>query len=107
MDVLTAIDGELERARARQPSVSGSSLQQLVLIVADGRLHEKDSLRRIVRDVTSKPGALYAFILVDNPKSSLLDMKVRRWIGGEGVWGANEPLRVCESSREAQQEAVR
>lgn len=76
VDVLGALDDELEKARGRQPSGTGSSLQQLVLIIADGRLHEKDALRRMVRDVTSKPGVLYAFILVDNPTSSLLDMKV-------------------------------
>jgi hypothetical protein len=40
-------------------------LAQLVLIVADGRLHEKDALRRRVRELAAKPGACIVFIAID------------------------------------------
>lgn len=40
------------------------------------RFHEKESLQRMVREATSQPGVLYAFIVLDNPENSILDMQV-------------------------------
>jgi midasin len=42
-------------------------LSQLVLVVADGRLHEKDALRARVRELASKPGVCVVFIAIDAP----------------------------------------
>jgi midasin len=42
-------------------------LAQLVLIVADGRLHEKEALRAAVRKLAAKRGVCLAFIAVDAP----------------------------------------
>lgn len=123
VDVITSLDALLEGAAARAgSSAAGSSLHQLVLIIADGRwvvrgrgggvgtepgmrlaavdrahaswlvgravltpvlpppatgrFHEKESLRRMVRAAADRPGVLYAFIVLDNPANSILDMQV-------------------------------
>lgn len=49
------------------------------------RFHEKESLRRMVREATSAPGVLYAFIVLDNPANSILDMQVGQG-PAEGSW---------------------
>ena len=41
-----------------------------------GRFHEKENLRRMVRAAADRPGVLYAFIVLDNPANSILDMQV-------------------------------
>lgn len=76
VDVLSALDQALSDARARLMSGTHTSLRQLVLIIADGRFHEKESLRRMVRDVTTRSAVLYAFIVVDNPSNSLATTQV-------------------------------
>lgn len=50
-------------------------LQQLVIILADGRFHEKGNLKKAAMDVTSRPGVMYAFIVLDSPQNSILDMQ--------------------------------
>ena len=56
-----------------------------------GRFHEKESLRRMVREATSQPGVLYAFIVLDNPANSILDMQVGGWVVG---W-----VKPCRATR--------
>lgn len=84
-DVITSLDHLLEGARARAGTsgAGASSLHQLVLIVADGRFHEKESLRRAVREAASRPGVLYAFIVLDNAANSILDMQTVSFVGGK------------------------
>jgi midasin len=84
-DVITSLDHLLDGARARAgtSAASASSLHQLVLIVADGRFHEKESLRRAVREAASRPGVLYAFIVLDNAANSILDMQTVSFVGGK------------------------
>jgi hypothetical protein len=50
VELLTMLMHMLEVARhsAAAPGGSGQTLHQLVLILADGRFHEKDSLKRMV-----------------------------------------------------------
>jgi midasin len=51
VELLTGLAHMLDLARARASSGSsaaGQALHQLVLILADGRFHEKSSLRRMV-----------------------------------------------------------
>eukprot|EP00887_Chlorella_sp_A99_P000601 scaffold17.g601.t1 len=87
VDVVTSLDLMLEGAAQRAGSSSSSSgLQQLVLIIADGRFHEKESLRRAVREAAGRPGVLYAFIVLDNPANSILDMQSVRFAGGKPVF---------------------
>jgi len=95
-EVIASLDILLEDARNSQSSSSyrgggggygsSSSLHQLVLIVADGRFHEKEALQRAVRAAADKPGVLYAFIVLDNPSNSLLDMQTVSFEGGKPVF---------------------
>ena len=49
VELVTSMQHMLEQARVRSQGVGGSQdLHQLVIIVADGRFHEKDSLQRVV-----------------------------------------------------------
>ena len=61
-------------------------LHQLVLIIADGRFHEKESLRAAVREAAAKRGVCLAFIVLDNPASSLADMQTVSFVGGKPVF---------------------
>ncbi len=58
-------------------------LHQLVLIIADGRFHEKESLRAAVREAAAKRGVCLAFICLDSPASSLADMQTVSFVGGK------------------------
>jgi midasin len=53
------------------------------LIIADGRFHEKEALRRQMREMSQKRGLLVAFIVLDNPKSSVLDMQTVSFANGK------------------------
>jgi len=63
--------------RASRGAGAGGSaqLQQLVLVVADGRFHEKERLRLMMRQLAASPGLLVAFIAIDNPAASLLNLQ--------------------------------
>jgi len=78
---------EVAAARAAASSPAGpAALHQLVLIVADGRFHEKEALKRAARDAASRPGVLYAFIILDNEGNSILDMQSVAFVGGKPVF---------------------
>ncbi|CAM8892451.1 unnamed protein product [Rhodiola kirilowii] len=74
VDLLRYMNNMLDNAvsNARLPN-GQNPLQQLVLIIADGRFHEKKKLRRIVRDAMSRR-RLIAFLLVDSPEESIMDL---------------------------------
>ncbi|XP_058077090.1 midasin isoform X2 [Magnolia sinica] len=59
-------------ANARLPT-GQNPLQQLVLIIADGRFHEKENLKRCVRDVLTRK-RMVAFLLLDSPQESIMDL---------------------------------
>eukprot|EP01026_Neomeris_dumetosa_P076318 TRINITY_DN81813_c0_g1_i10.p1 TRINITY_DN81813_c0_g1~~TRINITY_DN81813_c0_g1_i10.p1 ORF type:complete len:666 (-),score=112.26 TRINITY_DN81813_c0_g1_i10:715-2712(-) len=74
--------------QAKQHSNSNRTtlpLHQLVLIVADGRLHERDSLRKIIRETSDTDGVMFVYIVVDNPKESVLDIKQVKFLSGGGI----------------------
>ncbi|KAJ4774203.1 Midasin [Rhynchospora pubera] len=74
VDLLKYLNGMLDMAVLRSRMPSGQNpLHQLVLIIADGRFHEKENLRRCVRDVLSQK-RMVAFILLDSPQESIMDM---------------------------------
>ena len=59
VDMLAMLAGLLDKARAQAPSrraASSPRLHQLVLIVADGRFHERDALRAALVVRTPRPG---------------------------------------------------
>lgn len=88
VDVITSVDHLLDGAAARAASnpAGASALNQLVLIIADGRFHEKEALKRAARDAAARPGVLYAFIVLDNPANSILDMQSVAFVGGKPVF---------------------
>ncbi|KAK9809153.1 hypothetical protein WJX72_010301 [[Myrmecia] bisecta] len=87
VELLTSLMAMLEAARHRSGAggigAGTQDLHQLVLIVADGRFHEKESLRRMVAEASSRRGIMLAFIILDNPASSLLDMQTVTFAAGK------------------------
>ncbi|XP_048233780.1 midasin isoform X2 [Ricinus communis] len=83
VDLLTYLNKMLDSAvvRARLPS-GQNPLQQLVLIIADGRFHEKEKLKHCVRDFLSRK-RMVAFLLLDNPQESIMD-QMEASFAGEG-----------------------
>ena len=62
-----------------------NDLQQLVIILADGRFHEKESLRRCIRNAFQSIQML-AFVVLDSAKSSVLDMQSVTFSNGAPVF---------------------
>ncbi|GMI74246.1 MIDASIN 1 [Hibiscus trionum] len=75
VDLLTFLNKKLDAAvtNARLPS-GQNPLQQLVLIIGDGRLHEKENLKRCVRDVLSSK-RMVAFLILDSLQESIMDLQ--------------------------------
>ncbi|XXG76315.1 hypothetical protein AAC387_Pa08g0684 [Persea americana] len=74
VNLLKELNGMLDSAIANARLPTGQNpLQQLILIIADGRFHEKESLKRYVRDVLSRK-RMIAFILLDSPQESIMDL---------------------------------
>eukprot|EP01018_Ginkgo_biloba_P038909 Gb_21123 [translate_table: standard] len=75
VDLLKYLTQMLDFVAMNSRAPSGrTDVQQLVLIIADGRFHEKESLKRCVRDALSRK-QLLAFILLDNPEESIMDVQ--------------------------------
>eukprot|EP00884_Botryococcus_braunii_P010887 jgi/Botrbrau1/197/Bobra.0022s0177.1 len=86
-DLMSCLLQMLEEAagRADLPGGGGGGgphiLHQLVIILGDGHIHEKDKLRRLVAEAATRRGLLLAYIVLDNPAGvvgggkSLLDMR--------------------------------
>jgi len=74
VDLLKYLNNMLDVAvgKARLPS-GQNPLQQLVLIIADGRFHEKENLKRCVREALSRK-RMVAFLLLDSPQESIMDL---------------------------------
>ncbi|TKY64312.1 Midasin protein [Spatholobus suberectus] len=83
VDLLKYLTNKLDAAVAKARLPSGRNpLQQLVLIIADGRFHEKENLKRCVRDVSSG-NRMVAFLLLDNSQESIMDLKEVSFEGGK------------------------
>lgn len=85
-DLLDSLDAQLGAAREAAPSGGGETLQQLVLVIADGHFHEKESLRLRLRALERR-GLLVAFIALD-PGGSLLGMQSVSFAAGRPVFSA-------------------
>lgn len=91
MESLDALlEGARHRAGAGGIGVGTSDLQQLVLVLADGRFHEKGALRAAVRAAAAKHGVCLAFIALDAAPAaggtSLLEMQSVSFVGGAPVF---------------------
>ncbi|XP_073008545.1 midasin isoform X3 [Typha latifolia] len=74
VDLLKYLNNLLDTAVANSRMPSGQNpLHQLILIIADGRFHEKENLRRCVRDLLNRK-RMIAFILLDSPRESIMDL---------------------------------
>ena len=73
----------LSRENSRSVGADGGGLHQLVLIIADGQFHEKEALAKVMREFGNQKGVLIAFIILDNPEKSLLDMQSVSFEGGK------------------------
>lgn len=82
VDLLKYLNNMLDAAVANARLPSGHNpLQQLVLIIADGRFHEKENLKRCVRDILSRK-RMVAFLLLDSPEESIMDLMEATFQGG-------------------------
>ncbi|KAL2892752.1 Midasin [Bienertia sinuspersici] len=76
VELLKYLNNMLEHAVANARLPSGQNpLQQLVLIIADGRFHDnKEKVKRLTRDVLQR-NCMVAFIVLDGAQESIVDCK--------------------------------
>ncbi|KAM1135785.1 hypothetical protein TB1_033293 [Malus domestica] len=83
VDVLKYLNTKLDEAVARARLPSGwNPLQQLILIIGDGRFHERENLRRCVRDALAKKRMVAYLVLDNSPDGSIMDHKEYSFEGG-------------------------
>ena len=71
LQLVEALDHVLDAARLRaSDAAAAGALSQLVLVLADGRFHEKEGLRAGVRRLLEKPGVCVAFIALDSVRGA-------------------------------------
>ena len=76
----------LDRSARSNRAHKDLQLQQLVLVIADGRINEKEEVKRLVRELSQRHGLLVAFIALDNQENSLLEMQSIQFEGGKPVF---------------------
>lgn len=54
-----------------------------MLVIADGRFHERDTLKQHAHNLCNRKGVLVTFIVLDNPQSSLLDLSTVSFVDGQ------------------------
>ncbi|GJN20771.1 hypothetical protein PR202_gb08189 [Eleusine coracana subsp. coracana] len=82
-DLLTHLNTMMDNAVARARTPSGQNpLQQLILIISDGKFHEKENLKRHVRDVLNRK-RMVAYVLLDNPEDSIVNLQQANYEGGD------------------------
>ncbi|KAG2499138.1 hypothetical protein HYH03_002721 [Edaphochlamys debaryana] len=92
LQLMESLDPMLDAARhssgAGGIGAGTQDLAQLVLVLADGRFHEKESLHAAVRAAAAKRGVCLAFIALDSPdpQHSLLDMASVSFQAGKPVF---------------------
>ncbi|MCL7041050.1 hypothetical protein MKW94_021075 [Papaver nudicaule] len=73
VDLLKFLNNKLDAAVANSRLPSGQNpLQQLILIISDGRLSEHETLKRRVRDILNKK-RMVAFLVIDSSQESIFD----------------------------------
>ncbi|KAF0928097.1 hypothetical protein E2562_037875 [Oryza meyeriana var. granulata] len=72
-DLLMYLNTMLDTAVAWSRTPSGQNpLQQLILIISDGKFHEKENLKRCVRNVLNRK-RMIAYVLLDSHEESIMD----------------------------------
>ncbi|KAI3964519.1 hypothetical protein MKW92_001685 [Papaver armeniacum] len=73
VDLLKFLNNKLDAAVANSRLPSGQNpLQQLILIISDGRLSEHETLKRRVRDILNKK-RMVAILVIDSAQESIFD----------------------------------
>jgi len=85
LDMMRCVNSLLTRER-HAASASAARLSQLLLVVADGRFHEKDALWRIVREASQERSLLIAFIILDTHGESVLQLQSVSFEDGQPVF---------------------
>ncbi len=77
VDLLDFCSGLVEKVGERADATrwGDTPVEQLVIVLADGRFHEKEALKKAVMDATSRPGVMYAFVVLGSSTNSILDMQ--------------------------------
>ena len=83
--LLESLQQILDKAERRHFSTRSvqQQLHQLVVIIADGRFHEKSVLKRHAYELCHRPGVMVSFIILDNSEHSLLDLATVCFEAGE------------------------
>lgn len=82
-DLLMHLNTMLDTAVARSRTPSGQNpLQQLVLIISDGKFHEKENLRRCIRNVLNRK-RMIAYVLLDSQEESIMNSLEACYKGGK------------------------
>eukprot|EP00958_Prasinococcus_capsulatus_P008900 scaffold874_cov380-Prasinococcus_capsulatus_cf.AAC.24 len=82
LELLQYLHAVMESAAHRLDGANDKNdLQQLVIILADGRFHEKEKLRRCIRNAFGAHQML-AFVVLDSSRNSVLDMQSVTFSGG-------------------------
>ncbi|KAF5842824.1 hypothetical protein DUNSADRAFT_4708 [Dunaliella salina] len=97
--LMETLEHTLEHARheggAGGIGAGTQDLAQLVLIVADGRLHEKEGLRARVRELASKRGVCLAFIAIDaQATTNTAASAAPQPRGGSGLAGGEDMMEA-------------
>ncbi|VAH03975.1 unnamed protein product [Triticum turgidum subsp. durum] len=72
-DLLMHLNIMLDAAVARSRTPSGQNpLQQLILVISDGKFHEKENLRRCIRNVLNRR-RMIAYVLLDSHEESIMN----------------------------------
>ncbi|KAG8091817.1 hypothetical protein GUJ93_ZPchr0012g21118 [Zizania palustris] len=72
-DLLVHLNTMLDTAVSRSRTPSGQNpLQQLILLISDGKFHEKENLKRYVRNVLNRK-RMIAYVLLDSHEESIMD----------------------------------
>ncbi|KAJ6850542.1 midasin [Iris pallida] len=83
VDLLKYLNNMLDTAVVKARTPSGQNpLHQLILIIADGRFHEKEKLKRCVRNVLNRK-RMVAFIVLDSPNESIMNVEEASFEGGK------------------------
>ncbi|XP_071685110.1 midasin isoform X2 [Lolium perenne] len=86
-DLLMHLNTMLDAAVARSRTPSGQNpLQQLILVISDGKFHEKENLRRCIRNVLNRR-RMIAYVLLDSHEESIMEILEACYKGDEVILG--------------------
>lgn len=61
-------------------------MHQLVVIVSDGKFHEREYLVKKIRDLCNRSNTLVAYVILDDAKNSLVELSTVSFENGDVVF---------------------